>query len=88
MLQSQEALQRQALQVELEKLRTQYELAKELGTRDGFFRQYFNNLSTCATGLEAYNKISEQYFDIYGEYRYNDYSSFRSQKSKYYKKAK
>lgn len=56
-----------------------YNLSITLGGRSpfGFFQYYFYELPHHRTKIEAFNHVNELYFDLFGEYRYEDYNSFR-----------
>lgn len=56
----------------------EHELAKQLGTTTGYFSYYFNvMLAECDTSEEAFNKLNDKYFNIFGVERYANYNSFR-----------
>lgn len=56
-----------------------YNLSIQLGGRTplGFYRYYFDELPHHNTKIEAFNHVNQLYFDLYGEYRYEDHISFR-----------
>lgn len=58
-----------------------HELYRQLGGRTplGFYRYYFNELPFQKTNTECFNHVNEIYFELFGEYRYEDYDSFRKQ---------
>ncbi|WP_405329505.1 hypothetical protein [Leeuwenhoekiella sp. LLG6367-2.1] len=66
-------------------LRSQYELARTIGTREGFFQRYFKLLPTSRTQVEAFNQVNEEYLEIFGETKYQEYNSFRNCCSRYLK---
>lgn len=70
---------------QLEQLQQEYELARKIGTRAGFFDYYFKKLKTARTQIEAFNEVNDKYFEIFGEYKYGGWSSFRNQIARYYK---
>lgn len=63
------------------------ELRKELGGIKpfGFYRYYFNELPQHATKIECFNHVNELYFDLFGEYRYEEWNSFRNQYNRHLK---
>lgn len=54
-------------------------LYRQLGGRTphGFYKYYFDDLPFHSTNFECFNHVNTIYFDLYGEYRYEDYNSFR-----------
>jgi hypothetical protein len=76
------------LQRKVSELQQQTEIMRQLGTMDGFFQAFYNLLKNNAsrTHPEAFNLVNDQYFEIWGEYRYSDYESFRRAKYYHYKK--
>lgn len=42
-----------------------------------FFKTYFKNLPYARTNLECFNKLNELHFEVYGEYMYSSYESFK-----------
>jgi len=52
-------------------------LAQKLGTTKGFYSFYFNHLSKFNTQIECFQHINELHNQIFGEYRYSSYNSFR-----------
>lgn len=68
-----------ALKEELAKIQAENLLMRTLGTNQGFFQHYFEQLRNHRTQIECFNSVNEQYFDFFGEYRYSCYNSFRRQ---------
>jgi len=69
---------------QLKELHDENKLMRTLGTRDGFFKYFFKQLGIRIDGklkhrtdYECFNAINEKYYDLYGEYRYSSYNSFR-----------
>ncbi|WP_435624484.1 hypothetical protein [Flagellimonas sp.] len=62
---------------EFEQANEQVKLMRRLATRLGFFQYYFENLKEHRTQVECFIYVNEKYFDLFGEYRYSDYDSFR-----------
>lgn len=75
-----------ALRIHIEKLEIQLEQMKQLGTTSGFFNAYFKQLKTASTNDEAFNVINEQYYSLFGRYRYSSYDTFRKVKNRNIKK--
>lgn len=64
-----------------------YHLSIQLGGRTphGFYKYYFDDLPYHPTNIECFNHVNQLYFDLYGEYRYSDYTSFRIQYNRHLK---
>lgn len=75
-----------ANQIEIKKLRVQNEKMKKLATREGFFAAYFLECKNQKTNKEAFDSINDQYHELFGQYRYADYSSFKNISNYYHKK--
>lgn len=67
------------LKLRNEQLEQENELMRRIYTRGGFYEYYFEMLRTEPTRKEAFEKVNEQFFELFGEYRYADYNSFRHQ---------
>jgi len=74
------------LQIEKEKLKIQVELMRSLSTTPKFFVYYFSKLSEFGSNKACFDSVNELYFDLFGEYKYSDYASFRVQLTKHNKK--
>lgn len=74
------------LRIEKEKLETQIELMQKLSTTPKFFVYYFSKLSEFGSNKACFDSVNDQYFDLFGEYKYSDYASFRVQLTKHNKK--
>ena len=57
-------------------LETENQLIKKLATNVGFYNYFFEMLKTSKTNLEAFNRVNDQYFEFFGEYKYSCYRSF------------
>lgn len=70
-----------ALKLQLNMAYQKEELMRKIGGANnlGFFQYYFDMLPGFRTKYECFNHVNEQYFDLFGEYRYTDYNSFRKQ---------
>lgn len=42
----------------------------------------------CQTHMQSYTRVEEEYYAFFGTYKYSDYYSFKSMKSKYIKSLK
>jgi hypothetical protein len=60
-------------------------LYRQLGTRSGFFQYYFKQLDNpkYRTYVECFNAVNDLHFELFGEYRYESYDSFRKQVNYY-----
>lgn len=54
-----------------------YQRACQLATESGFFKAYFDALSTHRTYVEAFLSINEETFDHFGEHKYSSWQAFR-----------
>lgn len=73
-----EAQKKLADQVELEKLQIKVERMRQLVPIAGFFKCYFALLKESKTDVEAFNKLNDEYFELFGMYRYSDWDAFRN----------
>lgn len=74
------------MQEELAALQIENRLLRTLGTREGFFQYYFEQLPKHRTQVECFNFVNEKHFDLFGEWRYETYNSFRHQLTNYHKR--
>lgn len=70
-------------QDQIKELQKKTKLLKQLGTAQGFYQHYFNELKNHRTNLECFNSINDLHFDLFGEYRYSSWHTFCQ--SKFYK---
>lgn len=68
----------QSINAQLQELQEQNQLMRQLATPAGFFEYFFKQLPHHNTQVECFNAINETYFDLFGEYRYSSYYSFRA----------
>jgi hypothetical protein len=71
---------------EVTALRKENQLLRQLATREGFFQYYFEQLPKHRTNVECFNAVNDTYCDLFGEWRYTDYNSFRKQANHYNKR--
>lgn len=71
---------------ELKILQQENILLRTLGTRQGFFTYYFEQLPKHRTQIETFNYVNDLHFELFGEYRYESYHSFRNQVNHYNRK--
>lgn len=67
-----------ALQHERDKLQKENERMRKLYTFQGFYTEFFNYLKNCKTHEEAFDLLNEEYFQLFGFYKYKDHQSFKS----------
>lgn len=77
--------QEKALRLEIEKLRRENELMKQIGTRKGFFDYYFKQLPLAAKNIDAFETTNNLYFDLFGRFMYPNHEAFRVALHRYYK---
>ena len=60
------------------------QLFKTLGGKspDGFYIYYFNELPFHRNQNECFNHVNNLYLELFGEYRYSSYDSFRRKYNK------
>jgi len=73
---------------ELQQLKKQNELMRKIGTREGFFQHYFQMLNDHKKSIDAFNELNEIYHELFKEYRYSDFDSFKKQYYKFIKEKK
>lgn len=56
--------------------------AQRLLTTKGFDAEFFRNLATSKTHLEAYEKTEEIYRSIFGRNRYRSFESYRNSRDR------
>lgn len=62
----------------IERLQERQQRIKLLGSKNGFLEAFYRKLSTANTRNDAFNAVNEEYFEIFGEYRFTNYNSFRA----------
>lgn len=75
-----------AMRLQLQKLEEKIQLMKQLRTTDGFIQFFFKEINNYKNRRECFDAVNELFFELYGEYRYSDYASFRVMISKPQKK--
>jgi hypothetical protein len=68
---------KKALEVEIAKLQIQNLRMKKLSTFTGFYSEFFNSLKESKTHEEAFEKLNEEFFQLFGFYKYNSHDSFK-----------
>lgn len=81
-----------ALEIEqkkiIEKQKEQIVLMRKLATTEGFFQHYFSILKQFDSQPQCFNHVNDLYFDLFNEYRYSCYNSFRNTLKRIYKHEK
>ncbi len=74
------------MQAQIAEVTAQYQLARTIGTREGFFQRYFKLLPDARTKFEAFEQVNREYEEIFGEEKYSDFQSFVVVYSRYVNK--
>lgn len=72
--------------IRIEKLEKRIERMKLMVTKLGFFNLYQQNITSQSSKIDVFNKLNEEYHELFGEYRYADFNSFKNQYYKIMKK--
>ncbi len=72
-----------ALRIYITKIEKQNEQMRELSTRKGFYAAYFVALKTAKSNKEAFDNVNETYHELFGNYRYSDWNSFKKMTNYY-----
>lgn len=76
-----------ALQAQLLKEQQKTERMRILITFTGFYQEFFNILKSCRTREEAFDKLNDEYYELFGLFKYKDYQSFKKVVSYHLKKS-
>lgn len=60
-----------------------YYFYRQHGIHDGFFQRYFKFLPNETTAAKAFNRANDEYYELFGEYKYSSITSFRNQLKNY-----
>lgn len=76
------------IQKEIDQLRLENKIIREIATSSGFFNFYFRQLKEekFKTNTACFNYVNELYYSFFNEYKYSDYDTFRKIKNKMLKK--
>lgn len=66
-----------ALRIYVAKLEKENLEMRNLSTVKGFYDEFFKNLKTAKTNTEAFNRVNERYYELFGKYRYSEYNTFK-----------
>lgn len=66
-----------AMRIQMQQLEAKIELMKQLRTSEGFIRYFFKEIDNYKNRAECFNAVNELFYQLFGEYRYSDYDSFR-----------
>lgn len=75
MAEQQLKLIREAEMLELQKKIERMQLLVPLS---GFTKAYFFELKTAKTYTEAFEKVNDEYYELFGQYRFSSWNSFRN----------
>jgi hypothetical protein len=67
-------------QDQIQELQSTIKILKKLGTAEGFYQYFFEQLPKHRTNLECFNHVNDLHLDLFGEYRYSSWHSFRQTK--------
>ncbi len=48
------------------------------GINKAYFLRYFEKLKKSRTTIEAFHQVNDEFFDLFGEYKYSSIRSFRN----------
>jgi hypothetical protein len=68
------------LRILIAKIENENTTMRKLSTRKGFYEFYFEKLKTSKTQIQAFNKVNNLYFSLFGMKRYTDYTTFKTLK--------
>lgn len=63
-------------QEQIKQLKKENAIMQKLCTRKGFFNAYFELLKCSKTKAQAFNKVNNLYFQLFGEKRYSNFSVY------------
>lgn len=66
-----------AMQLQLDQLEEKIKLMRQLRTFDGFYHFFFSQIDKHKNRSTCFHHCNEVFFELYGEYRYSDYGTFR-----------
>lgn len=85
-------MNRADIQEQIQEMRQEVELMRDLATRTGFFKRYFKELAlkkdgkpVHRTNLECFHHLNQTYMSLFGEEKYSTYNSFQRSYSNYLK---
>jgi hypothetical protein len=63
-----------------------FDIAKKIGTTNGFMEYYFTILHKCNTQTQAFETVNLLHYLVFGKYKYSEIQSFRNSRKKYLKR--
>jgi len=63
---------------DLDQLLKENKIMRQLACTKGFFDYYFTECKNHSTNTAAFNDVNDLYFELFGEYRYTDYNTFKN----------
>lgn len=77
---------------QMQEMKQEVELMRDLATRSGFFKRYFkqlglkkNGIPVFRTNLECFHALNQTYMELFGEEKYSSYHSFMRSYKNYLK---
>lgn len=83
-----ESKKKLADQVEFEKLQKKVDRMRQLVPTLGFIKAWFQILKTSESNIAAFETLNNEYFELFGTYRYNCYETFKAIKNRHLKNQK
>lgn len=77
-----------ALKIEITQLQEKTERMRKLSTFNGFYEAFFQTLPSVNNHMEAFEQLNEEFYQLFGYYRYSNYDSYKHMVSYYLKKNK
>jgi hypothetical protein len=77
-----------ALRIYIAKIELENEKLRLLSSQKGFYAEYFKALITAKSNKEAFDTVNEEYYKLFGSYRYSDWNSFKKMTNYYNNKNK
>lgn len=66
-----------ALEEEIRRLEAKVLRMREISSFKGFYNRFFCHLKESKTNDEAFEKTNNEYYELFGVFRYSDYQSFK-----------
>lgn len=77
-----------ALRIEIEKLREEIQLMRQLAKPNGFYEYYFKMLKEFKTNTDCFHYVNDLYQKFFDEQKYSSFDSFRIIKNRKLKNEK
>jgi hypothetical protein len=79
-------IEQNAMRIELSRLQKENELMRQLVSTEGFFDYFFKKIPEYSSRELCFEAINELYFELFGRYKYANYTVFRQTIARNYKK--